>query len=92
MWRVLARTRAVLIVRVGVEEDCFLEFCYLGVHLMLFDGRLEHSKVIDGALAMSGGNDMSRVLPEISCNLAPSCLNSRNGVGESAILSTHCKS
>ena len=48
--------------------------------------RLELGEVVDSVLAVGGSDHVCWVLADIGGNLAPSSLDSSNGVGQSAIL------
>ena len=85
----LTRTGAMFGVRIGKEEDRLFESLYLGIHLVCLDVRLELGEVVDGALAVGGGNHVCPVLADVLGDLAPCCLNGGDRVGEGAVLSTH---
>jgi hypothetical protein len=67
-------------IRVGEVEDALLESLYLVVHLVRLDVRLKHSEVVDGPLAVSGGNNIVGVLPDIFGDLTPGSFDSSDGV------------
>ena len=48
--------------------------------------RLELGEVVDSTFTVSGCNDICGVLPDVSGNLAPGCLDGCDGVGESTVL------
>lgn len=71
---------------IGVKEDCLFESIYLSFDLMSLQMRFELSEVVDSTLAMRGGNDIGRILPDISRNFTPSRFDSSNGISKCAVL------
>ena len=71
---------------VGEEEDRLFERLDLGIHLVRLDVRLELGEVVHGALAVSGSDNVRRVLAQVLCDLAPCCLDGCDGVGEGTVL------
>lgn len=67
-------------IRVGEVEDALLESLYLVVHLVRLNVRLEHSEVVDGSLAVSGGNNILGILPDIFGDFTPGSFDSSDGV------------
>lgn len=53
---------------------------------MSLNVRLELGEVVDSTLAVSSSNDICWVLPNVSGNFAPGCLDGCDGVSESTIL------
>lgn len=74
------------VVGIGEEENRFLEFLNLIVHLVGLDVRLELGQVVDGTLAMSSSNDICRVMSNVSSDFAPGCLNGGDRVSEGTVL------
>ncbi len=75
------------VVGVGEEEDGLLERLHLGVHLVLFDVRLELGEVVHGALAVGGSDEVRGILPNVQRDLAPRGLDGSDGVGQRTVLS-----
>lgn len=76
------------VIGVGEEEDGIFEIHDGVVHLMRLDLGLEHGKVVDGTFAMSGGDNMLRILSNVFRYFAPGSFNSRDGVGQCTVLIT----
>ena len=73
-------------VGVGEEKDRLLESLDFIVHLVCLDVWLELGKVVDGAFAMCGSDNVLRVLPDILGHLAPRGLDGSDRVGEGTVL------
>ena len=84
--------RTMPVVGVGIIEDGLLEVLDGIVHLVRLDVGLELREVVNGALAVGGGDHVGRVLPDVLCDLAPCRFDGGNRVGECSILSTHWES
>lgn len=69
------------VVRIGEEEDGVLKVHDGVVHLVRLDLRLEHGEVVDGALAVGGGDDVLGILPDVFCDFAPGSFDGGDGVG-----------
>lgn len=74
------------VVSICEKEDRLLEFLNLVVHFVGLDMGLELGEVVDSTFTVSGCNDICGVLPDVSGNLAPGCLDGCDGVGESTVL------
>lgn len=48
--------------------------------------RFELSEVVNSALAMRSGNDICRIMTDVSRNFTPSRFDSSNGISKSAVL------
>ena len=59
------------VVGVGEEEDGLLERLDRGVHLVRADVGLELGEVVDGALAVCGGDDIGGVVADVEGDLGP---------------------
>lgn len=77
---------------VCVKENRFFEGVYLGFDLMCLQMRFKLSEVVNSTLAMRSGNDICRVLPDVSRNFTPSRLDSSNGISKCAILMVYYQS
>ena len=84
--------RAMPVVGVGVVEDGLLKVLDGIIHLVRLDMGFELREVVNGALAVGGGDHVGRILPDIFCDLAPSRFDGGDRVGECSVLSTHWES
>lgn len=80
---VRARLLAVLVRKV---EDGTLKGRDLGVDVLGLDMRLELAQVVDGALAVGGGDHVLGILPDFFSDLAPGLLDGGDAVDKSAVL------
>lgn len=75
-------------VGIGIVENGVLEAFYLALNLLVSEMGFELGEIVDGALSMGSSNDIFGILPDFRSNLAPSSFDSRNGIGESTVLSS----
>lgn len=72
--------------RISEVENRLLELRNLAIHLVVLDLRTVLFEVVDSALAVGGSDNGLGIEAEVGGDLAPCCLDGRDGVGQRAVL------
>lgn len=75
---------------IGVIENGFFKGIYLSFNLMSLQMRFELSEVVNSSFTVCSGNNIGRVLPDVSRYFTPGCFDSSDGVGKCSVL-MHCR-